>query len=235
MKAKDIMTKSVVSVGPDTNVQEIARLLLKRRISAVPVADDRGRVIGMVSEGDLMRRPESRTEGHASWWLDLLGGPEERARTYLKSHGLTARDVMTRKVITVAETTSLEEIATLLERNRIKRVPVLSGGKLVGIVSRANLLHGLAAARGKPARRTVSSDSSRVRDAVMAELREAGVQTLYMNVVIADGIVQLWGYAESAAERRAAALAARRTPGVKKVENHLAVLTPQLIGSLGAQ
>ncbi|MBI4194208.1 MAG: CBS domain-containing protein [Betaproteobacteria bacterium] len=234
MKAKDVMTKSVVSVDPDTDVRKIARLLLQRHISAVPVVDGRGRVIGMVSEGDLMRRPESRTEGHPSWWLDLLDGPEEHALMYLKSHGTTARDVMTRKVITVGENTSLEDIATLLERNRIKRVPVLSGGKLVGIVSRANLLHGLVAARGKPVRRA-APDSRRVRDAVMAELRKAGVQTLYMNVVIADGTAQLWGYAESAAERRAVALAARRTPGVKKVENHLAVLTPQLIGSLGAQ
>lgn len=235
MKAKDIMTKPVVSVGLDTDVQEIARLLLKRRISAVPVVDGRGRVIGMVSEGDLMRRPESRTEGHASWWLDLLSGPEERARLYLKSHGLTARDVMSGKPITVTEDASLEKIATLLERRRIKRVPVLRRGKLVGIVSRANLLHGLAAARGKPARRTASPDSGRIRDAVMAELRKLGVQTLYMNVVVADGVVHLWGYAESAAERRAIALAAKRTPGVKKVENHLAVLSPQLIGSLGAQ
>lgn len=236
MKAKDVMTKPVIAVGPDANVQEIARLLLKHRISAVPVADDRGRVIGMVSEGDLMRRPESRTQGRVSWWLDLLGGPEERAHAYLKSHGLTARDVMTRKVISVAETTSLEEIATLLERHRIKRVPVLRGGKLHGIVSRANLLHGLVAARGKPARRAASSDSRRIREAVMAGLHELGARTLYMNIVIADdGVVHLWGYAESAAERRAIALAARRTPGVKDVENHLAVLTPQLVGSLGSQ
>jgi CBS-domain-containing membrane protein len=95
MKPKDVMTQPVVSIGPDAGVQDIARLLLTSRISAVPVVDDRGRVIGMVSEGDLMRRPESRTERHASWWLELLEGTEERARTYLKSHGLTALDVMT--------------------------------------------------------------------------------------------------------------------------------------------
>ncbi len=140
MTAKDIMARPVVSVGPDTSVQEIARLLLERRISAVPVVDDRSRVIGMASEGDLMRRPESRTERHASWWLELLEGTEERARTYLESHGLTARDVMTREVVTVAENTPLDKIATLLERNRIKRVPVLRGGKVVGIVSRARQL-----------------------------------------------------------------------------------------------
>jgi CBS domain-containing protein len=234
MKAKDVMTQPVVSIGPDAGVQDIARLLLTSRISAVPVVDDHSRVIGIVSEGDLMRRPESRTERHASWWLELLEGTEERARTYLKSHGLTARDVMTREVVTVAENTPLEKIATLLERNRIKRVPVLRGGKLVGIVSRANLLHGLAARgrhRGKPATRTTQA----AREAVIAEFRRAGLKTAFVNVVLADGVAHLWGYVDSAAERKAIALAARRTPGVRRVENHLAILPPRLIGSLGAQ
>ena len=222
MKARDVMTKTVVSAGPDAGVREIARLLLKHRISAVPVVDDRGRVIGMVSEGDLMRRPESRTEGHLSWWLDLLEGPEERARTYLKSHGLTARDVMTRKVITADENTPLEKIATLLERNHIKRVPVLRRGKLVGIASRANLLHGLVARGGKAAKAT-RPNAARIRDGVMAEIQRIGLRTTYLNVVAADGIVHLWGLLESAAQRKAVALAARRVAGVRKVENHVSI------------
>lgn len=234
MRARDVMTKPVVSIAPHIGVREIARLLYERGISAVPVVDDQGHLIGIVSEGDLMRRPESGTEGRRSWWLELLGTAEERARSYLKTHGLTARDVMTRNVITVGENASLKEIARLLERKRIKRVPVLRSGKLVGIVSRANLLHGLVAAPGRPARRA-SPDSIRVRQAVMAELNVAGVQTLYMNVVVADGTARLWGYAESEAERRAAALAAKRTPGVRKVENNLALLPPELIGSMGSQ
>lgn len=229
MKAKHVMTKAVVSVGPITNVQEIARLLLKRRISAVPVVDDRGRVIGMVSEGDLMRRPESRTEGRVSWWLDLLGGPEERARTYLKSHGLTAGDVMTRKVITAAENIPLEKIATLLERNRIKRVPILRHSKLVGIVSRANLLHGLAA-RSRQAGKVATRTPKATREAVMAEFRGAGLKTDFMNVVVEGGVAHLWGWVESAAERRAIALAARRTPGVRRVENHLSVQPVAFVG-----
>jgi CBS domain-containing protein len=232
MKARDVMTKTVVSVGPDAGVQDIARLLLERRISAVPVVDDRSRVIGMVSEGDLMRRPESQTGESSSWWLDLLGGTEERARTYLKSHGLTARDVMTPEVIAVAENTPLEKIAALLERNRIKRVPVLRRKKLVGIVSRANLLHGLAA-RGPARSATRTAKAS--REAVMAELRAAGLRTEFLNVVIAEGSLHLWGYVESATERKAAALAAKRTAGVRRVENHLAVMPARVIGALGSQ
>jgi CBS domain-containing protein len=234
MKAKDVMTQPVVSIGPDAGVQDIARLLLTSRISAVPVVDDRSRVIGMISEGDLMRRPESRTERHASWWLELLEGTEERARTYLKSHGLTARDVMTREVVTVAENTPLEKLATLLERNHIKRVPVLRGGKLVGIVSRANLLHGLVA-RGRRPVKSATRTTQATREAVMAEFRRAGLKTDFVNVVIADGAAHLWGYVESATERKAAALAAKRTADVRRVENHLAVMPARIIGALGSQ
>lgn len=234
MKARDVMTTRVVTVLPDINVREAARILLSNRISAVPVVDSEGHIIGMLSEGDLMRRPESRTERHASWWLELLEGTEERARTYLKSHGLTARDVMTREVVTVAENTPLEKIATLLERNRIKRVPVLRRGKLVGIVSRANLLYGLVA-RGRPSTRPATRTTQATREAVVTELRAAGLRSDFMNVVISDGIVHLWGWVESAAGREAAALAAKRTAGVRRVENHLAVMPARIIGALGSQ
>lgn len=228
MKTKDVMTTSVVSVGPGTRVEKIARLLLQHHISAVPVVDDHGRVIGMVSEGDLMRRNESGTQGRIAWWLDLLAGPEERARMYLKSRGLTARDVMTRKVITAGENTPLEKVAALLEHNHIKRVPVLRRGKLVGIASRANLLHGLAASGGKGAK-TISPNTTRIRKDVMAEFRRIGLRTDFVNVVAAGGIVQLWGWVESAAQRRALALAARRVSGVKMVKN-LVLIQPVKIG-----
>lgn len=229
MKTKDIMTRPVVSAAPGTGVREIAQLLLKHRISAVPVVDDRGRVIGMVSEGDLMRRPESRTERHASWWLDLIESPEDRARAFLKSHGLTARDVMTSKVITADENTPLEKLATLLERNHIKRVPVLRHGKLVGIASRANLLHGLVA-RGGKAVKASRANTTRIREGVVAEFRRIGLRIDFVNVVVADGVVHLWGFVESAAQRKALALAARRVAGVKQVENHVSI---QAISTFG--
>src|SRR5574338_371038 len=145
MQAKDVMTTRLATVAPDATVREIANLLLERRISAVPVVDSDGRLKGIVSEGDLIRRPELGTLRHRSWWLSLLSNAEEDAISYVKTHGGHARDVMTPEVITVDETAPLEQIADTLEKHGIKRVPVLGKGKLVGIVSRADLLRGLVA------------------------------------------------------------------------------------------
>jgi CBS domain-containing protein len=145
MKARDIMRCEVATVGPATPVTEIARLLLERRISGVPVVDAHGKVLGIVSEGDLLRRAETGTEIRRSWWLRLLADNAVLAGEYAKSHGRTAEEIMTRDVVTVTETTPVAEIAALLERRDVKRVPVVHRGKIVGIISRANLLHALAA------------------------------------------------------------------------------------------
>ena len=233
MRAKDVMTEDVVSVPPDTPVERIARLLLEHRISAVPVIDAKGRLLGIVSEGDLMRREETHTERRASWWLELLDGREGSAERYLKSHGLVARDVMTRDPVTVTESTPLEKIATLLEGKRIKRVPILRGSKVVGIVSRANLLHALVAAADRPIRRGKASAASR-KD-VVREIKTAGQPLDFVNVLVEGGVVHLWGGVESEVQRRAIALAARRSPGVTAVRNHLFIMPARLIGSLGAQ
>ena len=145
MQAQDIMTTNVITVYPDASIQYIAKRLIENRISAVPVVGMDGRLAGIVSEGDLMRRSEASTERHSSWWLFLLASPEETARNYVKAHGKHAADVMTRRVITVNENTSMQEVAETLEKHRIKRVPVMSGDKLLGIISRANVIRGLAA------------------------------------------------------------------------------------------
>lgn len=232
MKAKDVMTEDVISVRPDAGVQQIARLLLEHRISAVPVIGTDGRLLGIVSEGDLVRRSETHTE-RRSWWLDLLDGPEGGAERYLKTHGLSAREVMSARPVTVKESTPLEKIATLLERNRIKRVPVMRGARVVGIVSRANLLHALVASADlRPARGKRQAPS---RKEVIREIRSAGQSLDYVNVVVEAGVVHLWGGVRSDAERKAIALAARRSPGVSDVRNHLFVMPPRLTGSLGAQ
>ena len=155
MKAKDIMTTPVVTIEPDTTVREIAALLLERRISGVPVVEA-GRLVGLVSEGDLLHRHEIGTDRDRptrSWWLSLIDGDPCPAE-YVKSHARRARDIMTRDVISVAEDAPIAEIATVLETHRIKRVPVLRGEQLVGVVSRANLVQALAAHRA-PARRRV--------------------------------------------------------------------------------
>src|SRR5215471_1029377 len=142
MRAMDVMTTNVITVGPDTSVQEVAKTLSERNISGVPVVDAANRLVGIVSEGDLLHRVETGTDRRVqrrrrSWWLDTIGSDEELARDYVKSHGRTAGDVMTRDVITVSETAQLGDIANLLETKKIKRVPVVRDGTLVGIVSRA--------------------------------------------------------------------------------------------------
>ena len=146
MQARDIMTERVITVGPETTVREIATLLLERRISAVPVVEESGEIVGIVSEGDLIHRNEIGTELRGrSWWLRLFDDSAALAERYSKSHGAKARDVMTRDVVSVDETVSLADIAELLETKHIKRVPVIRDGRLAGIVSRADLVRALAA------------------------------------------------------------------------------------------
>lgn len=220
------MTTKVVTVSPDTAVRTIAQTLVERGISAVPVLDEAGRLLGIVSEGDLMRRAEAGTERQPSWWLDLLASPEEKARDYSRTHGLTARDVMSREVVTVSEDSPLASVAALLERHRIKRVPVVRDGALVGIVSRANLLHGLIAAQPAPASATKTDDAA-IRERILAAIAEAGLAEPYVNPVVSGGRVQLWGLVSSEAEKDALRVAAETAPGVVAVENNVAVAGPR--------
>ena len=144
MHAIDVMTSEVISVDENATVPAVARLLAERGISAVPVVDKDNQVIGMVSEGDLLHRAETGTERRRAWWLDMMASTNRLAGDYIKSHSVQVKDVMTRNVLSVTETTPVADIALLLETNRIKRVPVVRDGKLVGIVSRANLVQALA-------------------------------------------------------------------------------------------
>lgn len=172
MRAKDVMTSPIVTAGPQTTVPEIAKLLIERRISALPVVDQGERVIGIVSEGDLMRRVENTDERHRSWWLRLFSDPATDAADFVKTHGRRAADVMTRDVVTVGEDTPLHEIAALLEERRIKRVPVVREGRVVGIVSRANLLHGLAARPADTPVRSADDEVIRVAAETAPAVRE---------------------------------------------------------------
>jgi CBS domain-containing protein len=221
MLAKDVMTTPVLTVSPDATVMEVAKLLLDRHISAAPVVDADGKLLGVVSEGDLMRRAEAGTERRTSWWLSLISDPQDDAREYLKSHGLHAGEVMTRNVLSVSEDTSLQEIAALLEKHRIKRVPVLRDGKVVGIVSRANLLQALVA---QPRPAAVAADDRALRQTVLEALTATGARTTYVNVVVSEGVVHLWGMAHSDEERSALRVAAEAVPGVKSVEEKVSVL-----------
>ena len=232
MQARDIMTTPVVTAELETPVIEIARRLMERRISAMPVIDADGRVVGIVSEGDLMRWPQAGGQRHTSWWLEMITASEERAREYIKSHGRAARDVMTGNPITVEEEASLEEIATLLEKHRIKRVPVLREGKLVGIVSRANLLQGIVARQRAP---QASADDRVIRLRVTEAIRNVGVDAQFVDVQVAADIVSLWGATNSEVERKAIVLAAQAVPGVKHVDSHLGVFPPMVRAVMGAE
>jgi len=231
MQARDVMTTSVVTVGPDAGVGEIAKLLLGHRISGVPVVDAEARLLGIVTEGDLMRRPEIETERQRSWWLRILADPRDIAKEYAQSHGTRARDVMTAQVITVAEDAPLGEIARLLEERRIKRVPVVRDGKLVGIVSRANLLQGLAA-RSDAVRTVAPIDDRSLRERVAAVLaRQGWTSHGTFNVIVTDGVVELWGLVESDEERKAVRIAAEGVPGVRAVKDHLGAVRPWVLGT----
>ena len=150
MQAIDIMTNEVIAIDENATVPAVAKLLAERGISAVPVVDKDNQVIGMVSEGDLLHRAETGTERRRPWWLDMMASTNKLAGDYIKSHSGKVKDVMTRNVLSVTETTPVADIAFLLETNRIKRVPVVRDGKLVGIVSRANLVRALAMTISEP-------------------------------------------------------------------------------------
>jgi len=219
LTAADVMTPDVITVSPQTPVREIAALLHARRISGVPVVEG-GRLVGIVSEGDLIGHAAAIGERRRSWWLSLFADERAMADDYAKTHGRVARDVMTGDVITVEETTSLAEIARLLERHRIKRVPVVRAGTLVGIVTRSNLLQALAA-------RSVSTglapDDKVIRDRLNRELQDQPWARLGLkNIVVENGVVHLFGIADSEEERRALRVAAENVSGVVRVEDHLA-------------
>jgi CBS domain-containing protein len=222
------MTPNVITIAPGLGVEEIAQLLLSCNISGVPVVDAEDRLIGLVSEGDLLRRLEDGTERRRSWWLNLLTGPEERAREFVKTHGRRAEDVMTREVMTVTADTPVGEIAQILERRRIKRVPVVEDGKIVGIVSRANLLHGLATHKDRISI-TPSPDDRAIREQVQALVaKEAWISHGSLNVLVADGTVELWGWVDSEDERKALLIAVGELDGVKDVVDHLGSVPPYL-------
>jgi CBS-domain-containing membrane protein len=223
MKARDIMTTPAIAVRPGVSVAEVADILVKSEISAVPVVDDHGKLVGIVSEGDLIRRTETGTERRRAWWLRLLTGEAELASDFIKANARRVEDIMTRDVITVTDETPVGEIASLLEKKRIKRVPVVAHGDLVGIVSRANLVRALAAASHRPHLEIPASDAE-LRERLVEKLqKEPWAHLSLMNVVVTDGVVHLWGIVPSSVEKKAVRVAAEATPGVRAVDDHLTV------------
>jgi CBS-domain-containing membrane protein len=223
MKAADVMVTNVITVGPETSIQDVAQILLTNRISAVPVLGKNGALLGIVSEGDLMRHADAGTARRRPWWLEAITGKRELAAEYVREHSRKVADVMTRQVVTATPDTPVSTIANLLEKNAIKRVPIVKNGKLMGIVSRANLLQALASLGKQTDVATPASDTT-IREEIIARLdAEPWARPSLINVIVQDGTVELWGIVDSAQEKRAVQVAAEVTPGVRAVNDNLII------------
>lgn len=225
MKASDIMTPGVISADPDATVLHAARYMLQHHISGLPVIDKSGALVGILSEGDFLRRRETHTDRRTSRWLEFLMGPGKMAAEYTHTHGSKVSEVMTTKVHTVTEDTPLEKIVELMEKRRIKRVPVLHNNKVVGIVTRSNLMHAMVSlARTE---HKAAKDDAAIRQKLLSELKnEKWALASMINVVVRDGVVELWGAIVDDRQREALIVAAENTPDVKEVKNHLAWVEP---------
>lgn len=220
MKVAEIMTRRVISVSPDATVLEAVDLMLKHHVSGLPVIDDHGRLLGIVTEGDFLRRPETGTERRRGRWLDALFGPAEGAQRYVRSHGTKIGEVMTHHVVTVSEDELLEQVVDRMEVHGVKRLPVVRDGKVVGIVSRANLLRTLASVQ-RGARKAPSSDAA-IQDRIVAEIeRRSWSSGAHIEVLVRSGVADMWGTLADPAQRDAFRILVESTPGVKKVFDHL--------------
>jgi CBS-domain-containing membrane protein len=224
MQARDVMTRSVISIDPNCTVLQAARLMLQHHISGLPVVDAAGNLVGILSEGDFLRRRETQTERRRSRWLEFLMGPGRMAAEYSHSHGSKVSEVMTTQVQTADEDASLDDVVQLMERHHIKRVPVMHAGKLVGIVTRSNLMHAMVSlARAAP----VAESDTAIRERLLAEVKkQAWAPTSMIDVVVRDGVVELWGTIFDERQREALKIAAENIPGVKAVKDNLAWVEP---------
>jgi CBS domain-containing protein len=227
MQASDVMTYNVVSVEPDSSITAAARLMLQKHLSGLPVIDAAGTLVGIITEGDFLRRAETGTERHRSRWLEFLIGPGALADDYVRSSGRKVCEVMTRDVYTVSETTALQDVVKLMEQRRIKRVPVVRGQSVVGMITRANLMRALIhlSLQEKPS----SPGDTEIRERLLNELnRHSWAPLALINIAVNDGVVKLSGALMDERERQALRVAAENVPGVKKVEDELVWIDPML-------
>ncbi|MCX5570176.1 CBS domain-containing protein [Kaistia nematophila] len=225
MLVETVMTSPVISISPSTTIAEAARLMLSHRISGLPVVSEDGALVGMVSEGDFLRRGELGTQQKRSWWLELFSGQGQAAEDYVRAHGRKVGEVMTKGVFTTNREASLEEVVELMSRHGIKRLPVVDNGKLIGIVSRSDLLRALA--RALPGDDAVVSDDERIREAIVAEIaKQSWGSGGLVRVTVRDGVVELTGTIFDENTRAAARVAAENVPGVKAVNDQIIWVEP---------
>ncbi|MCP3477023.1 CBS domain-containing protein [Bradyrhizobium sp. CCGUVB1N3] len=219
MRAHQIMTRSVISVTPDTTIVEAANIMLKRHVSGLPVVDGTGKLVGVVSEGDFIRRSEIGTQRKRGRWLKFILGPGQSASDFVQEHGRKVSEVMTTSPVTITEDTALAEIVDIMEQNNIKRLPVVRGDKVVGLVSRANLLQAVASlARQVP---DPTADDDHIRGRIIDAMEKNDWCPFGLNVIVRDGIVHLSGVITDESARRAAIVLTENIDGVKNVHDHL--------------
>ena len=225
MQASDVMTRNLVSIGRDAPIREAIRLMLDNKVSGLPVVDAAGKMVGILTEGDLVRRSEIATERRRWPWLDFVMGPGRMASDYVKTHGRVVDELMTHEVEAVAPDTPLADLVALMERRRIKRLPVIANGTLVGIVSRADLLAALGRALDSAQAPAIGDDDIRAR--VLAELEKANwAPRAGLTVTVADGVVELSGVIFDEHERAALRVAAENVPGVRGISDRLVWVEP---------
>jgi CBS domain-containing protein len=219
MRAHEIMTPQVITVGADTTIVKAASMMLRQHISGLPVVDAEGRLIGIVSEGDFIRRAETGTQHKRGRWLTFLAGADRVAAEFSHEHGRKVGEIMTPDPITVAEGTPLDQVVQIMESNNIKRLPVMRGDRMVGILTRSDFLAAVASlARDDPG---PSADDDHIRRKVVAAIKQARWRPCRLNVTVRDGTVSLGGVIQNDSARKAAIVAAENIAGVRKVEDHL--------------
>jgi CBS domain-containing protein len=224
MRAHQIMTRPVIAITPETTVLDAANTMLQRRVSGLPVVDATGNLVGIVSEGDFIRRSEIGTQRKRGWLLKFILGPGQAATDFVHDHGRKIAEIMTPEPLTITEDTTLEEIVALMERNHVKRLPVTREDRLVGIVSRANLLQAVASlAREIP---DPTADDDHIRNRIINALAKNDWCPQSLNVIVRDGIVHLSGIITDERSRQAAVVAAENVTGVDKVHDHLCWVDP---------
>jgi CBS-domain-containing membrane protein len=220
MKASDVMVRKVVTTHPQAPVSEVAKLLVDNDISALPVVDHAGHVVGVISEADLMRRQELGSEKTRPWWLEAITPGATLAKEFAHSRGKRVEELMSTKVISATEDAPLREIASLLEKHRIKRLPILKNGKLVGIVSRSNLVQALAS--GKSDKVPAAENDRQIRADIVARLAEQDWTDFGdRNIIVVDGVAHVWGLVGSPNEREALIALAEDVPGVTGVRDEM--------------
>jgi CBS domain-containing protein len=228
MIASDIMTREVKTIGPDATIAEAIAILLGARISGLPVVDSLGQLVGVVSEGDFLHRAELGVTKRKPRWIEFLLGPGDTAESYVLSHGRKVNEVMTQDVATVLESAALTEVIEVMDRRKVKRVPVVSGDRLVGIITRADLLRALSVnIAAEPAPSAAERADSAILDKLMAELKEQGFASpRTLDVVVDHGVVALRGEIFDERQRKALIVAAENIAGVSKVVDQLVWIEP---------